>query len=214
MKRALDLFCCAGGATKGLQMAGYHVTGVDIKRSPRYCGDDFVLGDALEVDLDGYDLIWASPPCQRYSESTPMWNRENHPDLLPKVRERLERECKVPFIIENVEGAKNLLRDPVFLCGTMFGLNIYRHRFFELGNTDAFFLLPPCNHNTAINGRPVLITGRGMYKDRLTGKQHSEAPKHVKADAIGIDWMTMSELDEAIPPVYSKFLAEQIDLWR
>lgn len=67
---------------------------------------------------------------------------------------------------------------------------------------------------TAINGRPVLITGRGMYKDRLTGKQHSEAPKHVKADAIGIDWMTMSELDEAIPPVYSKFLAEQIDLWR
>lgn len=23
--RALDLFCCAGGATRGLQQAGYHV---------------------------------------------------------------------------------------------------------------------------------------------------------------------------------------------
>ena len=29
--RALDLFCCAGGATRGLQEAGFHVTGVDIK---------------------------------------------------------------------------------------------------------------------------------------------------------------------------------------
>lgn len=214
MKKALDLFCCAGGATKGLQQAGYHVTGVDIYKSPRYCGDAFIHADALEVNLDGYDLVWASPPCQRYSESTPVWNRENHPDLIPPMIEKLSRECKSPYIIENVEGAKNLLRDPVFLCGTMFGLNIYRHRYFELGNTDAFFLLPPCNHNTKINGRPVLITGRGMYIDPKTGKRHSEAPKNVKAEAIGIDWMIVKELDEAIPPVYSKFLAEQIDLFR
>lgn len=191
-------------------MAGYHVTGVDIKKSPRYCGDRFILGDALDVSLEGYDLVWASPPCQRYSECVPIDRREQHVDLLPVLREHLKKECKSPYIIENVEGAKGLLKEPVFLCGTMFGLNIWRHRFFELGNTDAFFLLPPCNHV----GRPVLISGRGIYIDPKTGIRSSEAPKHVKEEAIGIDWMVVSELDEAIPPVYSKFLAEEVDKWR
>lgn len=206
--RALDLCCCAGGATRGLQMAGFHVTGVDIKRSPRYIGDSFILADALEVDISGYDLIWASPPCQRYSEAVSIKDRFYSSDLLPRLRERLSREAKVPYIIENVEGAKKLLREPVFLCGTMFGLNIWRHRFFEIGNSDCFFLLPPCNHS----GRPVLITGRGMGMDK-NGNRRSEDLKIIKEEAIGIDWMITSELDEAIPPAYSKFLAEAIIQW-
>jgi len=53
-----------------------------------------------------------------------------------------------------------------------------------------------------------------MKQDFGSGKRVSEPPKHVRSSAIDIDWMTVEEINEAIPPVYSKFLAEQIDLWR
>lgn len=211
MKQALDLFCCAGGATRGLQLAGYRVTGVDIKPQPRYCGDVFVQDDAMAWLRDprrllDFDLIWLSPPCQRYCRITPERTRNNHPDLLPEAL-GLARAQPIPYICENVEGAQTLMRSPLFLCGTMFGLNIWRHRWFEMGNVDVFFLLPPCNHD----GHPVLISGRGMRGVRKGGKRPSEPQKAVKAAAIGIDWMITTELDQAIPPTYSRFLAEQID---
>lgn len=203
MLRALDLCCCAGGATRGLQMAGYHVTGVDIKPQPHYIGDHFIQTSALDVDVDGYDLIWGSPPCQLWSELTPPERRQNHLDLITPIRKRLEAQS-APYIIENVEMAKHMLRSPVMLCGTMLGMNIWRHRWFELGNCDPFFLLPPCNHA----GHPILISGQGSRI--INGKRMGRIPTPIKRAAIGIDWMNREELSEAIPPAYSKFLAEQI----
>lgn len=103
--RALDLFCCAGGATKGLQRAGFHVTGVDIKPQPRYCGDAFLQLDALSVRLDGYDFIWASPPCQPFSALRHMPTaRTDHEDLIEPTRARLI-SSGVSYCIENVDGA-------------------------------------------------------------------------------------------------------------
>lgn len=201
--RALDLCCCAGGATRGLQLAGYHVTGVDIRPQPHYVGDHFIQTDALSVDLDGYDLIWASPPCQLWSELTPSERRINHLDLITPIRTRLE-QTKCPWIIENVEMAKHMLRSPTMLCGTMFGLNIWRHRWFEFGNVDPFFLLPPCNHD----GYPIVISGQSSRI--IDGKRIGRIPLPIKNAAIGIDWMNREELSEAIPPAYSKFLAERI----
>lgn len=198
MLRALDLFCCQGGAAMGLHRAGYDVTGVDIKPQPRY-PFRFIQADAMTLDWTGYDLIWASPPCQRYSTSTPMAYRGNHPDLLPVVLKRV-RAQSTPYIVENVEGAQHYMHNPVMLCGTMFGLGVWRHRWFEIGNSDAFFLLPPCNHYA-----PILVTGT----TRRNGirREHSKAEKTA---AIGIDWMTTEGLDEAIPPAYSEFLAQQM----
>lgn len=207
--RCLDLFCCAGGATRGLQLAGYHVTGVDIRPQPHYVGERFVQDDAMawlrgeREPLDSFDLVWASPPCQRYSVLTPTAYKAGHPDLLPVVLDLL-RHQGVPYIAENVEGTQSMMRNPIVLCGSMFGLNIWRHRWFEIGNTDAFFLLPSCNHSF----KPVLISGRGMSIEN--GRHVTESSKAVKMAAIGIDWMTIKELDEAIPPAYSQFLAEQI----
>jgi DNA (cytosine-5)-methyltransferase 1 len=203
MKRALDLFCKAGGATKGLQRAGYHVTGVDIEPQPHYCGDVFYQADAMTFDLSGYDLIWASPPCQLYSVLTPTEYKGNHSDLIAPIRDRL-LQTNIPYIIENVAGARYKLRNPFLLCGSMFGLDFWRHRYFEIGNSDVFFLVPPCNHSFT----PILISGRGMLK--INGKRRSQEKIAVKRTAMQCDWMTDDEITEAIPPTYSYFLAMEL----
>src|SRR3990172_4914751 len=116
MMRALDLFCGAGGATVGLQRAGFVVTGFDLKHSPRYKGDFFNHEDARRADLRGYDLIWASPPCQAF---TAYRRRPDHvrpaENLIHEMREKL-RDSGIPYVIENVPGAP--LLDPVTLCGS------------------------------------------------------------------------------------------------
>lgn len=207
--KALDLFCCAGGATKGLQQAGYHVTGVDITAQPRYCGDVFYQDDAFawlrgdREPLKNFDLIWASPKCQGHSVLTPAAHKDKHEIQLPTVLELL-RAQPVPYIVENVEGTQVYMRNPIMLCGSMFGLNIRRHRWFELGNSDAFFLLPPCSHGD----RPILISGQGSRI--INGKRNPRLPLSIKNKAIEINWMNREELSQAIPPAYSAFLAKQL----
>lgn len=136
IKRVLDLFCGAGGAAMGLHRAwpGAEIVGVDIKPQKRY-PFTFALADALEHSVEGFDFIWASPPCQRYSRLQQFGFR-NHPDLLPATRARLQRQS-APWVIENVYGAP--LRFPAMLCGLEFNLAIYRHRYFE----GSFQLLAP-----------------------------------------------------------------------
>src|SRR6266511_1641942 len=85
--RLLDLFSGAGGAARGYQQAGFYVVGVDIKPQPRYAGDRFIQGDALHppVRYEDFDVIHASPPCQRYSMLSTNWLRDSEvrPDLIP-----------------------------------------------------------------------------------------------------------------------------------
>jgi DNA (cytosine-5)-methyltransferase 1 len=88
----LDLFCGAGGATKGYQNAGFFVVGVDINRQPNYCGDAFIQADALDLLQDAspqYDAIHASPPCQRYSAMSACRPglSQDYPDLVTSLSE-------------------------------------------------------------------------------------------------------------------------------
>lgn len=203
---ALDLFCCAGGAARGLHDAGYDIVGVDIEDQPRY-PYRFIKGDAFDWllrDLSAFDLIWASPKCQSHSVCTPVAARSSHAVQLPDVLSAL-RGQSVPFIVENVSGAQRYMQSPVMLCGSMFGLGVYRHRWFELGNTDAFFLTPPCNHSVPA----VLVSGTTRRLENGRRREHSKAEKTA---AIGIDWMVLSELDQAIPPAYAAFLASHISV--
>lgn len=218
--RAVDLFCGAGGATKGLQRAGFHVTGVDIKRQPRYCGDAFVQADALNppFDLRGFDFIWASPPCQGYSRLRHLpWLRDKRYPLLIEPMRKLLLAADVPYVIENVEDAP--LIDAFILCGLQFGLPVYRHRKFE---TNWFYgpLLchPPhrevIGHGRMLNDRRKGTLNAGSSKGAW-GKQKIvtvAGGQFKKADgerALGIDWMTKAELCEAIPPAYSEYIGKQ-----
>jgi DNA (cytosine-5)-methyltransferase 1 len=199
--KALDLFCSAGGASMGIQRAGFEVMGVDIAPQPRY-PFEFRLGDALEADLNGFDFVWASPPCQRYSRAqNAAKNSEAHPDLIPAVRKKLE-DWGGPWIMENVVGAP--LCNPATVCGLALGLNVKRHRLFE---SNFLLLVPPCpSHDQdyfVIFGHEV----RNRRHGQAAGRQNKIAEGR---KAMGIDWMTRGELSEAIPPAYSEFLCRQI----
>lgn len=197
---ALDLFCGAGGASMGLHRAGFDVTGVDIRPQPRY-PFRFVQADALRppFDLSRFDFIWASPPCQAYSQMTPRQYRLKHSALIADARKILI-ESGQPYAIENVPAAARWLINPTMLCGSMFGLKVRRHRFLELSNI--YLLVPGCQHIAA----PVLITGvhRRTYESRY------EYPVEACRKAADIGWMTRKELDQAIPPAYSEFIGRAV----
>ena len=190
--RALDLFCGAGGAAMGLHRAGYEVVGVDIKPQPRY-PFEFHQADAMEYPLEGFDLIWASPPCQAFTTARVIHGRE-HPDLLTGTRERLMTQS-APWVIENVPGAP--MRPDYVLCGSQFGeRRLKRHRWFEVSWQSAH-LLPPCAHGREI----VSVFGHGghVYHGVEDWRR-----------VMGIDWMTRDELAQAIPPAYSEWIGRRI----
>jgi len=217
----LDLYCGAGGASRGYQNAGFRVIGNDIKEQPHYIGDDFIMMDALQLmarlldgrsitghggqsyKLDDFRIIAASPPCQRYSWETPEDYKSSHPDLIGPTREALIATGR-PYIIENVAGARGKLIFPAMLCGSMFGLGVWRHRYFEVfdGAKHLLLLTPPCNHSNV----PILVTGTPRRK----GYPRQDPSKCQKEHAIGIDWMITTELDQAIPPAYTEWLGRRI----
>lgn len=205
--RVLDLFCGAGGAGKGYSLAGFDVIGVDIKPQPSY-PFKFIQADALEYcEAHGaeFDLVHASPPCQRWSiGDRPHKSAERHPDLIAPFRD-LIRPMGVPFVIENVVGAP--LIQPYMLCGTMFGLKVFRHRLFETllpiypwpqhyphdGGTGSHR-----GYSTARSGRNGFICVAGHNFEREAAKL-----------AMGIDWMkNRYELAQSIPPAYTQFIGQ------
>jgi DNA (cytosine-5)-methyltransferase 1 len=185
----------------GLHLAGFDVTGVDIEPQGNY-PFKFAMTDALTYPLEGYDLIWASPPCQFASVLTAQ-HRHKHPNLIPATRERLIA-AGVPYIIENVSGARAHLHNPVMLCGSMFGLGVWRHRYFESPWVSP--LTPACNHSNL----PVLVSGSPRRRHPDGTPNRTEPSTQERRDAMGISWMSRTELDQAIPPAYAEYLAGQV----
>jgi len=189
----------------GYHLAGFEVTGVDIKHGKRY-PFNYVRGDVMDLPIDylrSFDLIHASPPCQTYSITRNLriaqGKQTTKLDLIEPVRKMLIESGK-PYVIENVMGAP--LIDPVLLCGSAFGLKVRRHRLFE---SNTALKGTECNHK--VQGRPVGVYG-SLNDEIPNGGKTATTIDEAKA-AMGIDWMIWSEIVEAIPPAYTRYLGEQ-----
>lgn len=201
--RVLDLFCCSGGASEGLHHAGFAVHGIDREEQPEY-PFPFTRGDVLNLapaELRRFDLVWASPPCQAF---TAYKRRKAHVrpalNFIPETRELL-RAAGVPYIIENVPGAP--LESPVTLCGSMFGLDVRRHRIFE---TSFPVAQPECHHG--------IWTPRFAQATNRTNKRKTvevgvyRIPLAVQQKAMGLV-RSLPKLSQAVPPAYAEWLGLQ-----
>jgi DNA (cytosine-5)-methyltransferase 1 len=198
----------------GYYRAGFDVVGVDIAPQPHY-PFEFVQADALEYIAEHgreFDVIHASPPCQRFSVMTKRWGDDvarTHINLVPATRAALGQTGK-PYIIENVEGARAELVRPIMLCGTMFGLELddgsqlRRHRYFECWGFEPG-LTSPCWHN---NIQSVLVAGHAGGKSTRDGRVFHTTDD--RKAVMGIDWMTGAELVQAIPPAYTEWIGKRL----
>ena len=209
--RLLDLFCCQGGAARGYADAGFEVVGVDIDPQPRY-PYKFHRADAREFFRDHaheFDAWHASPPCQAHTNAQKLQGR-THLDLIPDTRWMFQQAnhdriktgyAPVPYVIENVPGAP--LRDPVELCGGMFGLETYRHRLFEVNWPMTAPQHPTHAKRTTKMGRAPV---EGEYMHIVGNFSGVDKAREV----MGMPWANRDGLREAIPPAYTRWIGEQL----
>jgi DNA (cytosine-5)-methyltransferase 1 len=91
--------------------------------------------------------------------------------------------------------AKNLL-----LCGTMFGLRTYRHRYFE--SSVLLMALEHPRHTVRTSTRKRKAGWESALFVSVTGHIGS----YCGSRAMDIDWMSGKELSQAIPPAYSEYV--------
>lgn len=204
MYKLLDLFCGGGGASFGYEQAGFEVTGVDITNQVNYVGD-FVCDDALVFLQDCghmYDAIHASPPCQCYSKMSAEQRKrgKEYPDLIAATRAMLIESNK-PYIIENVPNSP--LLEPILLCGTMFGLPTYRHRFFE---SNISLYQPEHPTHIAKCNRP----GRRPKPDEYIEYVGHFCGAEIVRSFTRLTWLTVKQLSQSIPPQYTRYVGLQL----
>lgn len=214
--KILDLFCGVGGASYGYHLAGAtEIIGVDREPQPNY-PFQFIKKCAISylqnTDLSSFDFIHASPPCLAHSLANQNAKKQGkvYEDFVEITRELLIATGK-PYCIENVMNAG--LLSPIRLQGAMFGLPIIRKRDFE---TNFFLLQPPKINqcNDIQKGRCITVAGLGYQKDspfkgKLKGNEQATMFETRKL-AMQMPWAkTMTEVNNAVPPAYSRWILEQ-----
>lgn len=221
--RILDLYCGAGFAAEGYRQAGFEIIGVDLEPQPRY-PFAYIQHDALSLDirfLRSFDAVHASPPCQFGTSLRFAPGAKVHVNLIPPTRRMLER-AGVPYVIENVDSpeVRKHMISPIMLCGSMFGLGAHtqggefhqfrRHRLFE---TSFPLTELVCEHH---DGPTIGVYG-GHVRNRAAGKGGRGTSDYVGEDrgalarqAMGVEWGTMNELSQGIPPAFTRWIGDQL----
>lgn len=222
---------CQGGATRGYQRAGWHVTSIDIAaRHAKYSpADRHVVGDVLPfIRAHGteFDAWHVSPPCQYYTRgNAPRRGQPSKwPRLIPELRELLDATGK-PYVIENVCDAAWDMRDPVRLCGCMWDLStidsdgvrihLQRPRLFEAGGGWSLTAPRPCDHSTH---EWVAGAYGGARRDKHEAKYvrkggYVPPDKDVVLALLGFPdgtRMTWEGLYESLPPAYTEHIGNQL----
>lgn len=221
--RILDLFCGAGGAAMGYHLAGFEVVGVDINPQPNY-PFQFIQADVIGLltgesghpDYDGwyaFDAIHASPPCQAKTTMSNRWRgygglADDRVSLISRTRGLL-RCTDLPWVIENVTGARPEMPNAVCVTGGPFGLRTHRPRLFEA----SFPLEKPATKPRAVD--PIGIYGPGAYGQKLWKRvdgsyQRRAASVEEAREVMEMPWADWREIAEAIPPAYTKWVGDQL----
>jgi DNA (cytosine-5)-methyltransferase 1 len=208
--KLLDLYCGAGMASDGYKQAGFtDITGVDINPQPHY-PYMFIQADAIEFlkneDLEQWDVIHASPPCQAHTRAkhlrTAQGGTSKYMDLLTPTLEILNN-LAMPWVAENVPGAPGM-EDAVVECGSAYGLGVRRHRLF-LSNVR--LAGSGCDHKT--QGRPW-----GVYHvmaDSIPKGGRTVRTLQQGWEVMGVDReIPWNSLKEGFPPAYTKHIGEQL----
>ena len=128
--KVLDLFCGAGGLSKGFEMAGYNIAlGVDFnepairtfahnhKGCKVLCDDlsNFETFTKIDNILKGknIDVIIGGPPCQGFSLTGPRKFDDERNKLYLAMIETVKRYTPKAFMIENVPGMATLYKGEI-----------------------------------------------------------------------------------------------------
>ena len=238
----LDLYSGAGGASAGMhfvlekQDIEHIVIGFDNRFMPDYSNEYpfcFINEDVLGIQpilLKFFRFIWGSPPCQKFV-SVNLKRKTNHPNLISKTRKLLSYSKK-PYVLENVRNAP--IRRDLVLCGTMFNLGVFRHRYFEISG---FACQQPKHfkHRGRLgDGKYFCVISGGQFRDKKS-KENREKNNYFYGEykdwcmAMGINWIRFEWKDyksrvsnehlefgpilpsghpliEAVPPAYAKYI--------
>lgn len=203
----LDLYCGAGGAAVGYQRVGFNPVGIDYLFQKHY-PFKFHMMRAVDFLLSPYFIkynfvaIHASPPCQLHSKMSQCRFGEpelnTHRDHISEIRPLLQ-QLGLPYIIENVLGAP--LVNPVKICGASVpGIYTLRHRYFESNVPLIGIDCPPIHP----------VTRQTLRNTKYVGVNAKGSRKHHLVEGLGIDWMTVREMQQAIPPAYTEHLGKQL----
>ena len=210
--RLLDLFCGQGGASKGYASIFPDITGVDIRLMKKY-PYRFIKGDASTFPLDGFDLVHASPPCQDHSLTKYLFNEPDGTGWL--LEHTIERAIYqgVCYVVENVTHASLPNHPHQFtLCGASLGPWVRNPKKLFIGKHRKFWCNFPVNPPECMCDTARQLGYRMAALHTVGDERINSKAEFVKV--MDIDWMNLKEMNQALPPYFTRFIASEWFKWR